>query len=142
MASPNPKPNHLRALEGNRGKVPHKPQVQPRKNLPQVPKYLNKDAKVLWRTYVKQLHENGILSEVDGHQLADLCVTETRLRSITKEIEATSDQKLLMRLVRLEKDLMQALRIMRGDFGLNPSARTKVQVLDPPEGEGIDKFFT
>ena len=118
------KPSHLVELEGGRQFKKPKKRPRPGFNAPQAPKHLSFAAKKLWRVYVKQLRDAGILTELDGAQLADLCTMETRLLQITRQINENFDLKL----VRIERDLAQQVRMMRGDFGMSPLTRTKVEV--------------
>jgi P27 family predicted phage terminase small subunit len=153
---PAPKPTAIRRLEGNPShrplptNEPMYPSVIPRK-----PKKLSTSAKTIWDELVAEMANIGILSSVDGRALASLCEDEALLenayqgiwsmaRSLKKEAKAQgkkipSGEIVVLMAMKNGRMAMNALHhlstrviIERREFGLTPSARTRIMV-DPDE---------
>ncbi len=148
MATPTPKPRGLKVLEGNKNlkKTPKNP--KPSTRLPRAPNSLDRNAKKLWRVYVKQLQESGILTEIDGHQLADLCRAESHLEDLREErdkYELTyENEKGEIKpnpMISVVQQQEYRVRLMRADFGLNPVARNKVQAITVDKDDKMRKLI-
>jgi P27 family predicted phage terminase small subunit len=150
MAKPGPsgKPAELKLLEGNRG---HRPLnldqlFRPEVGVPDVPRYLSKEARKAWKRLSEELIRYNLLSRVDRDAFAMLCQTIGRLEQIERSIEAKA--KLLLEAdkdptdalmdttpngLRVQSALYQILNKEQAklhklleSFGLRPDARASV----------------
>jgi len=115
---------------------------------PRCPAWLKGDAKQIWKAYAGMLEDCGVLTEGDFRQLADLCILEARVHQVTAEllnqsvmVEDFRGNQVPNPLIKLEADLLQRVRMMRSDFGLNPSARTKVDVQPVRQKSEMEKLI-
>ena len=121
---------------------------------PRCPSWLDADAKAMWRQLVPQLELMGILTRVDGNALARYCRLWSRWRKAEGFIDKHGEMyplkddggqvkyfqqwpqvavahKLAMQLTRLEQE-----------FGMTPSARTRIQVnAGQEQPSGKSRFF-
>jgi len=138
---PPPKPTRLKQLAGNPGKRKlNKREPKPRKEAPRCPAWLNPDAKRVWKDLVPKLKRMGILTEVDGGALAAYCQTFARWRKVEEfiakhgEVYPLKDQngkiKYMQQFpqVSIARNLLQLLKAYQQEFGLTPSARTRIEV--------------
>ena len=123
---------------------------------PRCPQWLDPDAKAMWRQLVPQLETMRVLTRVDGNALARYC----RLWSRWRKAEAFLDQhgevyplkdeggrvKYLQQWpqVAIAGKLAHLLTRLEQEFGMTPSARTRIQVApQPPEVSSAKaRFFT
>jgi P27 family predicted phage terminase small subunit len=122
---------------------------------PRCPQWLDADAKAVWRQLVPQLQTMGVFTRVDSNPLARYC----RLWSRWRKAEAFLDQhgevyplkdeggrvKYLQQWpqVAIAGKLAHLLTRLEQEFGMTPSARTRIQV-DPQPAEdssGKSRFF-
>lgn len=148
MPGPAPKPAELKLLEGNRG---HRPVnldqlFRPEVGMPDVPRWLSKEARKAWRRLAEELLRYNLLSKVDRDSFAMLCQTIGRLEIVERSIagkqaklladggdpaDALMDttpnglrvQSALYQVLNREQDKLHRLL---ESFGLRPDARTKV----------------
>jgi len=122
---------------------------------PDPPDWLDGDAKAMWDKLVPHLESMGVLSRIDGNALARYCRLWSRWRKaeafidLRGEIYPLKDEggqvkcfqqwpqvaiasKLALQLTRLEQE-----------FGMTPSARSRIQVAHPIEEQvgGKSRFF-
>ena len=74
VRGPAPKPTSIRVLEGNPARRPlpaNEPRPAPGE--PEMPKYLDREARREWKRLVPILLSMRVLSAADGLQLANLC---------------------------------------------------------------------
>lgn len=145
---PQPKPVELKLLQGNPGNRPlNLDQLfRPEVGLPDVPRWLSKEARAAWKRLSVELLRYNLLSEVDRDAFAMLCQTIGRLELIERSLAGR--QKLLLdagkdpSLALMDKTpnglviqsaLYQVLNReqaklhgMLKTFGLRPDARTAV----------------
>lgn len=83
-----PKPTNLRLLEGNPG---HRPvntmEPKPPAKAPTPPKFLNDEAKRMFRKLAKQLVAIGTVTQIDGWILADYCDAAVEVERLTEELK-------------------------------------------------------
>jgi phage terminase small subunit len=114
-----PKPTALKEAEGNRGKRKANP-AEPKPNLldriPAPPRHLNEDAASEWTRIAHQLHELGLLTDLDLSPLVAYCASFARflhaerqlhkergeVEAAIREVEARPDDFTELALVRLE----------------------------------------
>jgi P27 family predicted phage terminase small subunit len=129
-------------LRGNPGKrrigkrEPH-PQIRN----PSCPAWLRPEVKGIWRRTVTVLREMHILTRVDRDALAAYCQTYVRWKAAEQFLEVhgdvypVRDDKGNVRCmrpypqVRIAMDMLQVLRSYQQEFGMTPSARTRVEQL-------------
>ncbi len=148
---PPPQPTHLRLMRGNPGKRSiNKREPRPKLRNPSCPAWLRPEVKAIWRRTVDTLKEMGILTRVDRDALTAYCQTYARWKAAEQFVEThgevypVRDEKGNVRCmkqypqVRTALQLLQVLRCYQQEFGMTPSARTRVQeipgfVRDPDE---------
>lgn len=109
---------------------------------PDCPDWLDQDAKAAWEHLVPQLESMGVLTRIDGNALARYCKLWARWRKAEAfldkngEVYPLRDEKGKVKYlaqfpqVSIAANLAQQLTRLEQEFGLTPSARTRIQV-DP-----------
>lgn len=148
MATPGrkPKPGALKALAGNPGKRKvNKAEPKPKPVAPGPPAWLDKEAKELWREFSPELERLGLLTLIDAPAFAMmlthyiLAVKASRL--LKRDGIMTKDENGLARkhpAHQILRDHAAAFRGFAAEFGLTPSARTRLSM---PEPEDDDEAF-
>src|SRR4029077_15892039 len=141
MAGRRPKPTHLKLVTGNPGKRPlNKNKPQPERNLPSPPPELYPEAKAEWNRIAKELHNLGLLTGLDRAALAAYCQSYGRWiiaeRAIAKMAKADPLTHGLIKptvgggvpnaLVRAASHAMADMVRYAGEFGMTPSARSRL----------------
>lgn len=147
MPGPAKKPSHLTLLQGNPGhqKV-NENEPQPKAVMPTCPSWLSDAAKKEWKRLAPELNRIGILTEVDRNQFAAYCeafakFVETKElaeeEGFTYEVTNRQGETTIKRnpLVPMSMEYLKVAKSLAGEFGLTPSARTKIEV---GSGEGDD----
>ena len=152
---PPPQPSRLRLLKGNPSKRPintREPHL--RCKAPSCPRWLGPEAKKVWRRTVSLLRAARILTQVDADALTAYCQTYARWQKLESfldqhgEVYPIRDERGNIRYmqqlpqVNISRNLLQCLRSYQQEFGMTPSARTRVHVIpalnpDPDE----ERFF-
>lgn len=145
---PAPKPGELKALEGGRG---HRPinleqSFRPEVGVPDMPRWLNKEARKAWKRLSEELVYYNLLSKVDRDAFAMLCQTIGRLELIERSVNGRMDlaisegrdaasalldktpnglavQAAIYQVLNKEQE---KLRLMLAEFGLTPAQRARV----------------
>ncbi len=137
---PVPEPNVLKVLKGNPGKRPlNDAEPKPQPVAPKCPRWLSKDAKREWRRLVKELEPLGLLTVIDGMALATLCeewATYKWAQGVLTEHGHTyeytnkaGEANLIARPeVAIARNAFMAIKAMCAEFGLTPSARSRIRV--------------
>lgn len=148
-----PLPTNVKKLRGTLRKDrtnPAEPKV--RAGTPRPPKWLTGDARAEWRRIVPQLARAGLLTTLDRAVLVGYCTAWGDLCEATRVVQEqgttyVSPRGMLVlhpELRRIEK-ARAALRAFAAEFGLSPSARSRVGANPPPaEGDQADaarRFF-
>lgn len=176
LRGPKPKPLELKLLEGNRG---HRPisadgAFRPVVGIPTPPAWLSKEAKKAWKRLSVELVAYNVLSAVDRDAFVMLCQTIGRMEQIEQSIAARQAQLIgegkdpadaliahtpngmrvqavIYQLLNREQSKLTA---MLAEFGLSPSARTRVTLAvreqlqlfqggaaaNQPDPQGFDDF--
>ena len=110
---------------------------------PRCPTFLHRYAKALWRRLVPELSRCGILSAIDTEALAAYCTTFAEWRLCAEDLQkhghyfertktytngTVKEPVVPNPEVRNYTNLTAALVKFQGEFGLTPSARTRIQV--------------
>ena len=131
------KPIALARLEGNPGKrrLPTEAEeVKVESGMPEVPDWLDKDARVEWRRLAPELLAVGLLGKVDRLEMALLCQTASSLakcQTVLNEKGHTYRVKGSIRKrpeVAMVHEYTKLLNSIAGNFGLHPSARARMSV--------------
>lgn len=145
MSGPAKKPSHLTLLQGNPGHQKlNKNEPQPKATMPRAPSWLSDAARKEWQRLAKELNRVGILTEVDGDLFGAYCeafakFVETKELAeeagYTYEVTNRQGETTIKRhpLVPMSMEYLKVAKSIAGEFGLTPSARTKIEV---GSGEG------
>ncbi len=133
---PLPKPDALRALEGNPGKRRRRPDRAPLPTtglgVPLPPKHMTKEAAGEWKRLAPDLITLGLLRRLDMPAFEARCeiyATWLRCRTVIAKDGITYLHDGLWRVrpeVRLAQDCLRQIRQYDSDFGLTPAARARV----------------
>jgi P27 family predicted phage terminase small subunit len=166
MRGPRPKPTKIKEMLGNPGKRPlNEREPQPIPGIPKCPMWLTGIARKEWDEIAPQLDRMGVLYRIDGKALAAYCVCYARWRQAEKIIDRLGPQVEEPVLARIgttddltvvgtrykrnpatiiAKDMMHEMRAFLIEFGMTPSARTRIEV-DPtksaPERSRAESYF-
>ena len=135
---PKPLPSHIRTLNGNPSHRPYNErEPKPEVGEPETPKFLNRRAKAVWRKLVEQLLGLGVLSPADGIALEMLCTDIAELEKVFAQLTRTgylvvdpNSRRIRQNpLVGLVAELNKRVMIGLREFGLTPSARSRVEMI-------------
>lgn len=124
----NRKPTDLKLLHGNPGKRQLDDEPKPKKMIPERPKDMDEGAVKIWKKLAPKLSQLGLLTEVDGDSLRNLCQIRSRLEKIYNGIAANGGELISTEYTKLEKQYLQLYRLYAADFGLSPRGRTGLSV--------------
>ena len=153
MPGRKPKPTPLKVLEGNPGKRPlNMDEPEYESIVSECPGHLNDYAKEEWERIVALLSESGVLTEVDTASLAGYCQlygrwvqleTDIMTDGITveenrfnKDGDIISTKDIMNPKVTEARLTLQQIRAFSTEFGLTPSARSRLSV--EPKKKNID----
>ncbi len=140
---PAPKPTKLKAAAGNPGKRPlNRREPNPPVRVPRMPTWLSKRAKQEWRRIAPELEALGLVTAIDLAALASYCQAVAELTIATETIDKEGrvcvwpifdkeGNQIGERLkahpaVQQQRDAMQRVKQFAAEFGLSPSARSRV----------------
>ena len=140
---PAPTPTHLKLVRGVRKDRINAAEPKAKRKAPPMPKWLSADGKKVWRRTVKQLSDMGVLYECDGDSLAAYCEAVVRHQQACELVAQTGilikgrrDGVVKNPAVQVARDAEATIKSFAQEFGLTPSARTRIKV----EGDGGDDF--
>lgn len=141
MPGPAPKPTALKQLSGNPGKRPlNNDEPQPDRVAPAIPRGLMPLARKFWKAHGPTLERMGLLTEIDGVAFTMLTVhyeiAWQASRTLKEEGLVTTDENGAERkhpLLQVLRDNSAMLLRYSREFGLTPSARSRISVSDPDE---------
>lgn len=140
-----PKPTHLKLLEGNPGKRPlpaNEPKPEPLRDAPEPPAHLSREAREEWARLAPELVAQQLLTALDRGALAAYCQAYGRWVQAEGALTAMRDRDLLTHglmiktvggnaiqnpLVGTANRAMELLMKASTEFGMTPSARTRVE---------------
>ena len=138
---PPPKPTRLKMIAGNPGRRPlNRREPTPAVRAPIRPAWLSREASKVWRATVPLLMAMGILARVDRDALTAYSQTFARWKAAEEFLDRhgsvyplkddRGNIKCMMPFpqVAIARSLLQALRGYQQEFGLTPSARTRLEV--------------
>ena len=135
-----PAPTALKRLRGTYRPDRAHSEPQPASTRPQCPRWLTGDARRAWRRLAPVLHRSGLLTQADRNALARYCQLWSRYLSAEQHLqEHGSIHKLpsgyvaQSPYVSISAKLAALLSRLESDFGMSPSARTRIDVAPPRE---------
>ena len=148
-----PKPTALRILEGKPG---HRPlnlrEPQPLRGIPPRPECLDEIARQEWARVTVELDRLGLLTQVDMAPLASYCQAFSRWYQAEEWIKRkrmvfTTPNGFLQKRpeVTIAHEAMRLMHRFAVEFGLTPSARTRLSVegRNKDDGKGkAERFFS
>lgn len=146
-----PKPTHLKLVTGNPGKRPlPKAEAKVVPALPSPPPHLSDEAKVEWGRVSEDLYKVGLLSGVDRAVLAAYCQSYARwvqaeraIAEMAKRdqltgglmIKTTNGNAIQNPLVGTANKAAADMVRYAAEFGMTPSARSRIVAAPPEDGE-------
>ena len=132
-----PKPTNIRKFEGNREHRPMpKNEPKPGPGVFKCPAWMPTEGKVAWEGLVPKLSALGLCTDIDEHAVQMYCLTYARWRAAETEVDALEAYSTEMgekgyvqqnpKVVVAQKYFAQ-LKGMLSEFGMTPSARTRVE---------------
>jgi len=138
-------------VSGNPGKrTINKREPKPKREIPSCPAYLSDAGKVAWGRLGVLLDRMGVLTEADGMALERLCdcyAELLELRDVLKSKGRTyeTDGGLIKAnpAAAMFADADRRFKSYLMEFGLTPTARSKVQTITDPDDkkDPLDEFF-
>ena len=160
---PKPLPGNVHQLRGNPSKKAKRDLVdgvQPEVKIPSCPDHLSAEAKREWNRITKVMKNLGIISDLDRATLAIYCQAWGRWEQLNKKIKKLEEAQELSGLVdvtpkgfeqmtvyvQLTNRYADQIKQYIAEFGLSPSARTRLKPAIEPEKsngkkEGPERFF-
>ncbi len=152
-----PKPTHLKLIEGNRGKRPfNRKEARIAPALPDPPPHLSADALEEWNRVAGWLHRIGLLSEVDRAALAAYAQAYGRWVQAERAIAKMAEKDQLTGGLMIKTSNGNAIQnplvgtankaasdMMRyaAEFGMTPSARSRIETEGEQKADPADRFF-
>jgi len=152
------KPTALKLIRGNPGKrALNGEEPKPKLEIPPPPEWMSAEAKAEWDYVAGQLYAVGCLTGIDRGALAAYCQAygrwvqaERALNECAKHDTASSgllvdigkEQYRRNPLVAIANDAMAALVKYSVEFGMTPSARSRIHAQKPEETDAASRFFT
>lgn len=140
---PKPKPTALKLLAGNPGKrAINRDEPRPETGMGSCPSWLPKAAKAEWGRVVPELERLGMLAKVDRAALIAFCqavaLTEDAQRMLDEHgilVPGAQGGFVKNPAATVVKEAAATIRGFAGEFGLTPSARSRLVV---PRGDSND----
>lgn len=151
MAGRKPTPTKLRMLRGNPGRRPlNEREPKPRADrMPPCPKHLDRIARSEWRRTGRELRKLGLLTVVDRAAFAAYCQSYSTWiqaqEAIAKHgmlVKAPSGYPMVSPYVSIANQALKQMRAFLAEFGMTPSARSRVQVADPEEPDPFAEYLS
>ena len=147
-----PKPSVIKLLEGNKSKRPiNQLEPIPRGSIekPECPEWVGPTGKKIYAKLGEDLHEIGLLTEVDQMQFSKYCemmgvyiqlANEVRQEGETLVVRMHSGEE--KTIINPKRKLMLSLaaetRAIENDFGMDPASRTRIRMDNPARTQTDD----
>lgn len=152
MAGPPKTPSHLQLVRGNPSKRPiNKNEPKPPSGVPPTPKYFDKRGKYWFKKIGEELNALGVMSQLDGKALELLVEAYVEYRHHCEVLDEegytyknNTESGLMIKAhpaAIMKADVWKRIRAMLSEFGMTPSARTKVNVKGPEQEDSLDAFL-
>ncbi len=146
-----PVPTRLKILRGNPGHRPlndQEPIPEKPSKVPRAPRHLRDAAKKEWRRIAPVLLDLGLLTEIDTVALAAYCevyaswVDASTSLAKTGTIITSGGVVKANPLVNITSKFYDQMRAMLAEFGMTPSSRSRVKVVNKKkEDDNLKKFI-
>jgi len=151
MKGRKPTPTMLKVLSGNPGKRPlnEREPVTPQ-GLPEMPAWLDDEAKAEWGRITVDLAEMGLLSKADRPALAAYCTAWSRWVDAEAQVKKygavvkSPDKGFPMKspYLSIAEQALETMRKLMVEFGLTPSSRSRIRVpAGGDEADELDRFL-
>ena len=149
-----PVPSHLKLVRGNPGKrAINRSEPKPRRERPSAPAHISDTAREVWGQAVLTLDEMGVLTAADVFAIEVLCEAIADHRDAGETIAAegrfyettTKEGSAMWRLhpaVALRSDADRRVRGWCAEFGLTPSARSRIETTPKQAEDPSAKYLT
>ena len=146
---PAPKPTALKRLAGNPGKRRLSDrEPQPERTLPAMPRGLRRRAKKFWQEHSEKLDRLGVLTEVDGPAFTMMAIHYETAWDAYQQIkqdglllEDKNDVARKHPLLQVMRENSAAFLRYAAHFGLTPSARSRLEIGEPPDQDDYEAFL-
>lgn len=149
MKGRRPKPASLKRLAGNPGKRRLNLDEPRPGGRARCPNHLSREAKREWRRLAPELERLGLLTSIDRAALAAYCSCWAIAVEAEKEISELGaviiDEKgraLKNPAVNIVRDMWAQMRLYEVEFGMTPSARSRIHVPGAETGNPFAEFVT
>lgn len=152
-----PKPTNLKLVQGNPGKRKiNKKEPRPKIIIPTPPAHLSATAKREWKRVSTELFNLGLLSGVDRAALGAYCqaysrwvAAENSINALAKKdkvnhgllITTSNNNTIQNPAVGIANKAMADLIKFAAEFGMTPSARSRIEASPLVEDNKADEFF-
>lgn len=151
MASPKPLPTHLKLINGrgngrDSGGRPVKPELGWVRLPPTAPDWLAGEARRMWDDVVAELSRLKLLKPIDAGALSAYCVTWQRfvdasaIVARTGLVLDTEKGPVKNPAVLIVEAASKELRAWSAEFGLTPSAESRLGKAEAPDGQDDNPF--
>lgn len=137
---PAPTPTAILKLRGSGNARGRKGEPEPLPGRPKVPKFLDPDSKRLWKRIAAQLEGMNVLTAADesalmryARFLSRWIAAERKLIEHGDTFEDDKGNSVARPEVRISNDMHDRLLRLEQQFGLTPSARTRIRAEHAPE---------
>ena len=157
MRGRKPKPSHLKLVRGNPGRRPlNEREPVPSSKLPSPPAFLSDEAKVEWGRVSEELYRIGILSCIDRAALGAYCQAyarwgqaESAIAKMAERdqltgglmIKTTNGNAIQNPLVGTANKAAADMVRYAAEFGMTPSARSRINAEKPVEEDSAASYF-
>jgi P27 family predicted phage terminase small subunit len=132
---PAPTPTHLRIIRGDRKDRINTKEPKPDKSKqPKMPDWLSDEAKIIWRRTIKQLKSMNMLYEADQDVIVAYVNAVVNYQKASELVDRSGvlikgrrDGVVKNPAVQIQRDAATLIRMLAGELGLTPSARTRLK---------------
>lgn len=158
------KPASVHRINGNPSKLSDEElknlgdKIKPKSKAPACPDFLSRDAKAEWRRIADDLLTLGVLTKIDRAELSAYCQAWGDWKYAREKISELRDggfvestpsgYKQISAWMQVANRAEDRMRTAGATFGMNPAARTRLQVREPQgelfpneQKETADKYF-
>lgn len=144
---PAPKPTRLRLLDGDRKDRINDREPIPRGLPPECPDDVSDDVRAIWAYTVRELDAMGLAFACDRDALRAYCEAVTTHRKASNVlakspvlIKGVYGTMVRNPAIAIQRDAAAAIRAFAQEFGLTPSARTRIEHRDSTGGADENPF--
>lgn len=148
MRGRKPKPEALRALNGNAGKRAMPDGIKPPVGLPAAPAHLDEVARKAWADVGGQLVDLGLMAKIYGGQLALYCVAwsrwvdaEQKLRTFGTVIMSPNKFPVQSPYLSIANKAMEQMQRYLVEFGMSPSSAARVKVAGEAPADELEAWL-